>query len=224
MKKNKKLIIIGDGEFASIAYEYFTFDSDYEVLGFAVEKEFYTKQKFYGLPIYVLEELESKISKEDFFLYAAITFVKLNRVRERIYQSYKEKGFKFATYISSKAFVWRNAKIGENTFIFENNVIQPFVEIGSNVVLWSGNHIGHQTVIEDHCFLSSHVVVSGYCQIGSRSFIGVNATFANNLNIGKDNFIAMATAITRNTEDNQVYKGNPCVLSNVSAKQYFKVL
>lgn len=41
MKKEKKLVIVGSGEFAEIAYEYFTYDSEYEVVGFAVEKEFF---------------------------------------------------------------------------------------------------------------------------------------------------------------------------------------
>ena len=39
MLKNKNLVIVGDGEFAEIAYEYFTYDSDYKVEAFAVEKK-----------------------------------------------------------------------------------------------------------------------------------------------------------------------------------------
>ena len=35
------------------------------------------------------------------------------------------------------------------------------VRIGNDVVLWSGNHIGHDSTIGDHCFIASHVVVSG---------------------------------------------------------------
>ena len=52
----------------------------------------------------------------------------------------------------------RRMFIGENTFIFEANVVQPGVTVGDNVVLWSGNHIGHDSVIEDHCFIASHAV------------------------------------------------------------------
>ena len=54
--------------------------------------------------------------------------------------------------------------------------MQPFVRIGSNVTLWSGNHIGHDSTVGDHCFISSHVVVSGHVEIGRNCFIGVNAT------------------------------------------------
>ena len=40
MEKKEKLIIIGDSAFAQIAYEYFTYDSFYEVKAFSVEKNF----------------------------------------------------------------------------------------------------------------------------------------------------------------------------------------
>lgn len=39
--KKEKLIIIGEGETANIAYEYFTFDSEYEVIAFSVERNYH---------------------------------------------------------------------------------------------------------------------------------------------------------------------------------------
>jgi hypothetical protein len=43
--KTKKLILFGDSAFAEIAYEYFTFDSEYEVVAFTVSKEYLSKEK-----------------------------------------------------------------------------------------------------------------------------------------------------------------------------------
>ena len=54
--------------------------------------------------------------------------------------------------------------MGDNCFIFEDNTVQPFVTLGNNLVLWSGNHIGHHSTLRDHCFISSHVVISGFCR------------------------------------------------------------
>jgi carbonic anhydrase/acetyltransferase-like protein (isoleucine patch superfamily) len=95
--------------------------------------------------------------------------------------------------------------------------------IGDNVTLWSGNHIGHRSVIEDHVFVSSHVVVSGFCTIGARSFVGVNATLADGVRIGSDNFIAMAACLGASTEDDGIYKGNPAERHKLSAKRFCKV-
>lgn len=209
MEKKHKLIIIGDGETAEIAYEYFTHDSSFEVVGFAVESAYKKRDEFFDLPVVAFEEIEKHFSPAEHQAFAAISYTQLNRVRARIFQAVKAKGYRCASYVSSRAFVWHNVEIGENCFIFENNVIQYKVKIGDNVVLWSGNHIGHQTVIEDNVFISSHVVVSGYCEVGANSFLGVNSSIANDVKIAPDNIIAMGAVIHKNTEPRKIYKGNP---------------
>ncbi|MED0652870.1 acetyltransferase [Anoxybacillus geothermalis] len=224
MEKNgEKIVIIGDGEFAEIAYEYFTYDSPYEVVAFSVEENFYTKDTLFGLPVLPFEELEKHYSPMEYKVFVAITFTKFNRVRTRLLQEAKAKGYTPVSYISSRAFVWRDVEIGENCFIFENNVLQYGVRLGNNIVLWSGNHIGHQSVIKDNCFLSSHVVVSGYCEIGENCFLGVNSTLVNNIKIAKDCFIAAGAVVTKNTEEGRIYKGNPAKPSAISALKYFGI-
>jgi sugar O-acyltransferase (sialic acid O-acetyltransferase NeuD family) len=219
----KKLIIIGAGEFALIAYEYFTHDSDYEVVAFSVEGAFIAQPTLNELPVVALETLESAYSPHTHDAFVAVTFTQLNRLRTRLYQAVKAKGFRLANYISSRAFVWRNAELGENVFIFEANVIQPFTRIGNNVILWSGNHLGHRSVIEDHCFLSSHVVISGYCVVGENSFLGVNTTVSNNIRIARDTFTRPASVIMKHTEENRIYQGNPATAVKIPARTFFKV-
>lgn len=209
MLKSKSLVIIGDGETAQIAYEYFTHDSPYEVVAFSVEKAFLKRESLYDLPILPLESLTEAYPPSDYHAYVAISYTKLNRVRSRLFKQVKAMGYQLATYVSSHAFVWHNASIGENSFIFENNVIQHQVTIGSNVILWSGNHIGHQTIIHDHCYLSSHVVVSGFCEIGSHSFLGVNCSINDTVKIAEDCVIGSGAVVIRSTEAGRVYVGNP---------------
>lgn len=207
---SKKLIIVGAGEFAMIAYEYFTHDSDFEVCAFSVEKEYLENTTLYDLPIVELESIETKFPPADYKVFVAIPASQLNRLRTRLYDFVKSKGYTCASYISSRAFVWHNAQIGENCFIFENNTVQPFVSIGNNVILWSGNHIGHRSRINDNCFLSSHVVVSGYCDIGESCFLGVNSTLNDRISIPKDSVIASGTLVNKNLlEPERVYYGSP---------------
>lgn len=210
MDKLKKVVIVGAGELAMIAYEYFTFDSSYEVVGFAVEREHMDGDTLYELPIIPFEEIQEHFPASQFEAFVAIPASQLNRLRTRLYLAVKELGYTCATYISSRAFVWRNAKVGENCFIFEDNTVQPFVEIGNNVILWSGNHIGHRTVIEDNCFLSSHVVVSGYCRIGNSSFLGVNSTFNDHVTVARDCIVASGSLVSKSLkEPERIYYGAP---------------
>ena len=224
MKKDKQLVIVGAGEFAEIAYEYFTHDSSYEVVAFSVEEAYFPEEKMlFDLPIVAFENLEKHFSPEHYEVFVAVTFTKLNRVRTRLYQMAKAKTFKLANYISSKAFVWHNVVMGENCFIFENNVIQYHVNIGNNVILWSGNHVGHRSRIADNCFLSSHVVVSGYCEIGKNSFLGVNSTFVDNIKIGEDCLVAAGALLVKDAEGGKIYKGNPAKPSALGTLDYFKI-
>jgi len=198
----KELIIFGDGDFAQIAFEYFTFDSDFNVVGFTLDKEFIQKDSFCGLPVIPFEEFsERKINKNQFF-YAAVMYGQLNKLRQQKIEEAKAYGFKLASYISSRAFVWRNVELGEHNFIFEDNVIQPYVKIGNNNVIWSSNHIGHHSSIGNNCFLASEIGMSGWVKVEDNCFIGTNTSVSNGVSIGKHSWISEGTSIGHNISPN----------------------
>ena len=223
MTKTKQLVLIGDSAFAEVAYECFTHDSEYEVVGFAVESAFLKKETLFDLPVVPFEQVEDFFNPNDVEFYAALIYNQLNRLRTRLYQAAKEKGYQAASYISSRAFVWPNVQLGAHCFIFEDNTVQPFVKIGDNVVLWSGNHIGHHSTVQDNCFISSHVVVSGFCDIGQNTFIGVNAALANNITLGADNWIGPGLTLSKSTQENQLFKAEQAKAAKVSPLRFFKV-
>lgn len=223
MKKTKKLVIYGTGETALMAYEYFTYDSNYRVVAFTVEKKYLNQKLLNKLPVLPFEAVDKHYSPKKYQLYVAISYNQLNRIRAKYYSLAKKKKYKLATYISSKAFVWHTAKIGENCMIFENNVIQHGVTIGNNVILWSGNHVGHRSVIEDHVYISSHCVISGSCHIGAYSFLGVNSTFNDHITLAPDTLVGSGAVIIKNTEKGKVYVGNPGKPLNKSSYEVFGV-
>ena len=89
-------------------------------------------------------------------------------------------------------------------------------------MLWSGNHIGHHSTIDDNCFVSSHVVISGGVYVGKNCFLGVNATVNNAIRIEKDCLLASGSLITKNMPENSMIKGVGKI-GNVTAKEHFKV-
>lgn len=224
MHKNKQLVIYGIGETAEIAYEYFTYDSEYDVVAFTADKAYIKKESMNGLPVIPFEEIEKQYSTSDVELFVAATYNQLNRVRTLMFNKAKEKGYKLASYISSKAFVWRNVTLGENVFIFEHNTVQHKCEIGDNVVLWSGNHIGHRTKIGAHAYLSSHCVISGFCEIGASSFLGVNCTFNDSISIAEDTIVGSGALVVKSVEEKgNLIIGSPAKPSAKSSYEVFKV-
>jgi sugar O-acyltransferase (sialic acid O-acetyltransferase NeuD family) len=210
MTQNKeKLVIIGEGETGEIAYEYFTGDTDFEVVAFSAEKRFIKKQTLFGLPVVAFEELEKAYNPKECRVFVAVSYTELNRVRTRLLKLAKEKGFKPCTYISPKAFIGKDAEIGENCFIFEGVTVQRGSKIGNNVTIWTGSSIAHRSVVGDNCFIASHVAISGFCNIGEGCFLGVNSCVSDKITVAKDTIIGAGAVVIENTESGKIYVGNP---------------
>jgi len=213
------VIIFGVQDFAQLARFYLRHDSEHEVIAFSVNQQYLPMEKtFDGLPVVAFESVEKTYSPSEFRFFAPMSPKGMNKLRETVYNQIKEKGYELISYLSSKATVFPDVKIGDNCFILENNTIQPFTSIGNNVVLWSGNHIGHHSVIGDHVSFTSHVVLSGHCVVESHAFFGVNATIRDNVRIAKGTLVAMSASITKDTEPWGVYKGNPAKKDAVSSR------
>jgi sugar O-acyltransferase (sialic acid O-acetyltransferase NeuD family) len=200
-----KLVIFGAGDIARLAHYYFTNDSPHEVTAFVVDRAFRKSDEFLGLPFADAEDAPQRFPPDQYEMFVAISYAKMNAVRAEKYAAMKAAGYRLVSYVSSRCSYLSHTPPGENCFILEDNTIQPFVTIGSNVTLWSGNHIGHDSIIEDHCFISSHVVVSGHVRIGEGSFLGVNATLRNAISLAPGTLVGAGAVITKDTKPGEVH-------------------
>ena len=204
--KTKKAIIFGSSGQAEVMAYLLRVDSEYEIVAFTSTADYITSNKIYGLPFIPFENIEDKFTPDKHEMHIAIGYRNNNKLRERFCAEANGKGYRLLTYISSKATNYAKV-IGDNCFIFEDNTIQPFVEIGNNCILWSGNHIGHHSIIEDNVFISSHVVISGHCRIGRNSFLGVNSTLKDGVNIAPETILGAGCLIVKDTEPGKTYIG-----------------
>jgi len=200
-----KLVIFGTGDIAQIARYYFDTDSEHEVVAFTVDGGYKDADRYDGLPLVAFEEVATVYPPGDHRMFIALSYARMNRLRAEKYEQAKARGYTLTTYVSSRCSYLSQHPCGDNCFIFEDNTIQPFVKIGNNVTLWSGNHIGHHSVIEDHNFISSHVVLSGHCRVQSHCFVGVNATVAHKVVLAEGTLVGAGAVITRDTEAAGVY-------------------
>ncbi len=200
------VVVFGVGQWADLAHFYFTHDSPHEVAAFTLDRGYMEEEEHRGLPVVAFAEVERAYPPEEFKMFIPISFKRMNHLRAEKYHEAKAKGYELVSYVSSKATTWPGFECGENCFIFEDNTIQPFVEIGNNVVLWSGNHIGHHTVIKDHVMVTSQVVISGACTVEPYSFFGVNATVRDETIIARETLVGAGAVILRDTKEFEIYK------------------
>ena len=217
------LVIFGTGDIAQLAHHYFSRESHREVVAFTVDRQYIASPTFCDVPVVAFEDVAQRYPPSQHELFIALSYSKLNQLRKDKYLAAKALGYRLASFISPRATVLNEGRIGDNCFIFEDNTIQPFVTIGSNVTLWSGNHIGHHSTIKDHCFIASHVVVSGGVEIGECTFIGVNATLRDHIKIGERCVIGAGALLLADAEPEGVYIGPATERSKVPSSRLRKI-
>lgn len=200
-----KIVIYGAGTIAKLAHYYFTHDSEHDVVAFAVDEEYKRNDRYLDLPLIDARDFIELYPPQTHKMFIALSYSRMNKDRAEKYHHAIESGYELVSYISSRCCFLTENPVGDNCFILEGSTIQPFVRIGNNITLWSGNHIAHDSIVDDHCFLGPNVVVSGYVHIGSYCFLGLNATVRNGITLAPETFVGAGAVITRDTEPRSVY-------------------
>lgn len=220
----EKVIIFGNTKLAELAYFYFKHDSPYRVVAFTVNEEYVAQNEYLGLPLIPFEEIENHYPPGEFKMFIAIGYKRLNTIRAKKYYEAKEKGYELVSYISSRASHWDDTEIGDNCFILENQVIQPYVKIGNDVTIWCNSHFGHNTVVGDHCWISPHAAICGGVTVGPYSFIGTNVTIRDNVTIGRECIIGAGAIILNDTKDKEVYVAKSTELYRLDSTRFQRLM
>jgi len=217
-----QVILFGAGKTAEVAYHYLTHDSPHEIAAFTVDGQYVTGGQFLGLPLVPFEELPEKYPPDDFDMLVAVGYRELNKLRASKCAAAKRLGYRLISYVSSRASNVAGVAVGENCFILENQSIQPCVTIGHDVTIWSGNHIGHHSAIGDHCFITSHVVISGITTVEPYCFIGVNATIGHGLTIGQESILGAGCVVTKNVKPKSVFIAQDTPLYRLDSRRFMR--
>jgi sugar O-acyltransferase (sialic acid O-acetyltransferase NeuD family) len=220
---HRKLLIFGAGEYAEVAGYYFSRDASREIAAYVVDDAFVAQDRVGDIPVVPWSEAMTRFPPSDFDVFVAIGYSRLNRLRVEKAAAVKEAGYDLAALLHSKAIAWDGFQLCENTLILEHNTLQPFSEVGRNVVMWSGNHLGHHSKIEDGCFIASHVVIAGGVRIGAESFIGINVTLRDHITVGRRNVIGAAAVILADTKDDAVFAATATPMSKIPSSRLRRI-
>src|SRR5258708_32571241 len=174
-----RLIIFGIGRGADVATRYFQSDSPHDIVAYTVDDAYADRKEFMGRPVIPFSRVETEAPPAECGMFVPLGFQAMNALRAEKYAAAKAKGYALESYVSSRIMAWERPKFGENCFILDGNVFDFDVTVGNDVVLWSANHVGDLSVIEDHAWISSHAVLAGEVTVGSYSFLAHNPTVSN---------------------------------------------
>ena len=202
------IVIFGAGQIAEVAKVYMDAHSSDRIVGFTVDAAYRTADSFHGMPLVEWERLEEHFPPDAVKVLGPLSYRRLNDFRRERHQEGKTRGYAFASFIHPASHIY-TSDIGENCFILESNIIQPFARIGSGVMMWSGNHVGHHAVIGDYCFLASQVGLGAGVRVGAGSFLAGKVGIESGVEIGDACFLGTAAIVLRDLPPRSVVHGKP---------------
>jgi sugar O-acyltransferase (sialic acid O-acetyltransferase NeuD family) len=203
------IVIFGTDQLSSLAWYVLTHDSPHRVVGFTVDRAYRKTDTLHGLDVVSFEEVEKRFPPESCGMLAPLGWKGMNGLRAQKFAEGRLKGYTFVSYVSSRALVWPDLRVGENCMIHDAVIVQPFARIGDNCNLRSGCNISHHADIGDHCFIAAQAVVAGSAFIGERCVLGLNSTVRDGVRVAARCFIGAGAVVTADTEENGVYVGVP---------------
>lgn len=199
-----RVVLFGTGRGAEVAHRFLAKDSAHEIVGFTVDERYIKAPEHRGLPLVAFEEVEQRFPPDDFRMLILLGYQQMNGLRAAKYDEAKRKGYTLESYVASDIFRIDEVAVGENCFIMDNQSISLDVSIGNDVVMWSSNHLGDKTRVDDHCWISSHATVAADVRIGERAFIGIGATVSGRVTIGREGFIGADVLVSSDVPDQAV--------------------
>ncbi|GAA0753170.1 NeuD/PglB/VioB family sugar acetyltransferase [Clostridium sartagoforme] len=202
------VIIFGCGDLAKQVYHYLNASKKFNVICFTVDKKYINSKYLEGKDIIPFEDIESKFPAKRYKFITAIGYKNM-RIRNKIYNDIKSKGYDFINYIHESVIINNPINIGSNNLILSNVVIEPNVRIGSNNIIYSNTVIGHDSTLGDNNIISIGNNIAGFTKIKTGCFIGIGSTIINNLTIEDESLIGAGSLIIKSTEKLGLYTGVP---------------
>lgn len=216
-RKVKKIIIYGIGAVAKSIYHDITHFAKKSVEAFIVDRDVIEDTELFGLPVVPYDKMQEEYPQEEFKVFLAVGYMKVNKFRENKYHDIKRMGYDFINVIHQSVVQYPDISIGDNCLICPGTVIFNDVKIGNNVFIGAGVTIGHDVEIGDNCFISSSAAISGYVTIGKNCFLGTNATIRNKVNLGVETVISAGSIVLETTNERSVYLSDPATPLSVTS-------
>ena len=168
-----KLILIGGGGHCASCIDVIEQEDKFEIAGI-VDKDI-TSGSLLGYPLLGSDEdlREFRLSYD----YALITIgqIKSPSTRVRLFELAKSHAYTLPTVVSPRAYVSKNALIGEGSIIMHDALVNSCADIGRNCIINTKALVEHDAVVEDNCHISTAAIINGGTIVRNGTFVGSNA-------------------------------------------------
>jgi len=212
---SKKIIMIGNGGHASVLTEILIAQGE-EIIGFTAPT---VEENQFSLNYLGNDDEILNYSPANIELVLGLGMVKPSTIREKIFHSFSEKGYRFKTLIHPSAIIAPSVQIGDGVQIMAGVIIQTNTEIADNTIINTAAIVDHDCKIEQHVHLAPGTVLSGCVHIGKGTHVGTGAKAIQGIAIGANCLIGAGAVVVKDIADEVMAIGVPAKKSSTQSNK-----
>ncbi len=196
-----KIIVIGAGGHSKSCIDVIEEQGKFKIAGLICNDDKYKN----GIGSYGIigKDKDLKIIREKYDKsLVAVGQIKTSENRKKIYELLKNLNFKLPKIISPRAYVSKNAEIGEGTIIMHGAVVNAGAVIGNNCIINSKALIEHDSIVGNHCHISTGALLNGGVTVGENTFVGSGVVVKELIKIESNCIIGAGSTIVKNVKKN----------------------
>lgn len=194
----KKIIIIGNGNYADTIRFLIENNTGWEIVAYADEFVMGKDTIHRGLPFVNLDLLPELYPNSIYEVVIGVGYHHMNDNRKRIYQKLKDMEYRMPNLIHSTT-ILNNTKMGDANIIMSRCVFEPNAVMGSNIIMWDMVLIGHNTFIGDHSHFAAVSMIAGNCKVGENCFLGNHATVKDGAVLAEYTLVGAGAYVSKDT-------------------------
>lgn len=208
MADSKPIIILGAGGHAGVLLDALQ-QLGREVMGITDPDETLWNKEWLGVDILGDDDKILDIHPDHIELVNGLGGVKSTRARQKLFETWHNNGYSFASVVHPKAVLAPSVKIVEGVQVLAGAIINPHTIIGVNTVVNTGAVLEHDCVVGNHVHIAPGAKVAGNVSIGSGTHVGIGSTIIQGVVIGDDCLIAAGAVVIRDVPASSTVMGVP---------------
>lgn len=208
---NRPIIIIGNGGHASVLSE-ILLEQKRKIIGFTAPQK---EKNSFDIPYIGKDDEIFQYEMNEIDLVLGIGSVGNTTIRQNLFHSFKNRGYRFSNVIHPKTIIAPSVKFGEGVQVMAGAIIQTNTKLADNIIVNTGAKIDHNCQIGSHVHIAPGSVISGGVTIKNSTHIGAGSTIIQGIKLGSNCLVGAGAVVVRDVQDYQKVLGVPAREVNI---------
>ncbi len=162
-----------------------------------------------GVTVKGSESLLAEWKVSEIHLVNGLGSVKSTEARRHLFESWKARGYEFATVVHPSAVVAAEVTLEEGVQLFAGTVIQPGTVVGANTIVNTRASVDHDCRIGPHVQIAPGCTLSGGIVVEEDVHIGTGASVIQGVHVGRGAVIGAGAVVIRDVPASTIVAGVP---------------